>query len=81
MDDGKLKNSTLVKPKYDDIAKFLYYNGAAEKIRWVQPPQSRLFVEIEGRKVIFLRIQEIGFLENIKTGADLGNRTFVGGLG
>ena len=52
-DNGKLKNSTLMKSKDGDIKKFLYYNGVPEKIRWVPTPESRLYGEIGGGKLIF----------------------------
>ena len=43
-DDGKLNNSTLLNSLTDDVKNFLYYNGVVSKIRWVPPPESRLFV-------------------------------------
>ena len=42
----KLKNSTLMEAIWYAVEQKLYYNGVAEKIRWVPPLGSRLFVEI-----------------------------------
>ena len=45
--DGKLKNGTLVRVPWYGNSTDLYHLGMPERIRWVRPPETPLFGEID----------------------------------